>query len=355
MRKAALHSDGDAFAPAETEQSQGSDVLSALDAAADGEPLSRAELEAAFAMFGTLENAEHGEWADAPYRAEALFAADPANDAVAMRRLPALRTRGLHIDPKLPIQCIVVLDWIIIAAATEFAARWGAGIGLLRMHIGEALPFLVTALALKAGLWLTDAYRTGPATIRPENGLGGLTLGAFIGLLCANALAPNARDAGALSAVLPAASMVLAGTHAAFAVWMRAAHKKRVFAETIVLIGATEAAARFVARAAKSGDARIIAIADDRLARAPFRIGQTMVGGDVDALLAWEGLPHVDRIVIAVTPKAEARVRDMIGRLKTLPNRVDLLLDYDAKGVHGRGADHLAGAAGCPHLGTPTQ
>ncbi len=34
----------------------------------------------------------------------------------------------------------------------------------------------------------------------------------------------------------------------------------------------------------------------------------------------------------------------MITRLKTLPNRIDLLLDYDAKSVHGRGADHLVGA-----------
>ena len=344
MRKAALHSDDDVLALTETEESQDLDAVDEANAAADGELLSRAELEAAFTMFGSLETADNGEWADAPYRLDAPFALDPANDALAQRRMPALRGRGLHIDPKLPVQLIVVLDWVIIAAAAEFAARWGAGVGLPRMHIGDALSFVLSALALKTGLWLTDAYHTRPATIRPESGLGGLTLGAFIGLMFANVLAPNARDAGALSAVVPIAAMALAGMHAAFALWMRAAHKKGVFAETIVLIGATEAAARFVARAAKSGDARIIAIADDRLERAPFKIGKTMVGGDVDALLAWEGLPHVDRIVIAVSPKAEPRVRDMIARLKTLPNRVDLLLDYEAKGVHGRGADHLAGA-----------
>ena len=338
MRKAASKRENKRAALAETEESQELGLVIEAEDASDPAPLSRAELEAAFAMFGTLKTAEHGEWIGWPPSFE------PANDTAPERRMPALGGRGLHIDPKLPVQLIVVLDWIIIAAAAEFAARWGAGVSLSRMDIGHGLPFVLTALTLKAGVWLTDAYRTSPATIRPESGLGGLTLGAFVGLMCANALAPSARDAGALSAVLPAAGMVLAGMHAALALWMRAAHKKGVFAETIVLIGATEAAARFVARAARSGDARIIAIADDRLKRAPFRIGQTTVGGDVDALLAWEGLPHVDRIVIAVTPKAEARVRDMISRLKLLPNRVDLLLDYDAKGVQGRGADHLAGA-----------
>ena len=338
MRKAAAKRLKSNAARAETEESQGLGLLIETEDAFEAQPLTRAELEAAFTMFGTLEAPQHGEWAAWPPSLEA------ANDSAPERRMPELAGRGLHLDPKLAMQFIKVLDWVIIAAAAELAARWGAGASLVQMHIGAALPMVASALALKTGLWLTDVYRATPATVRADSALGGLTLGAFIGLLCANAIAPDARAAGALSAIIPAGALLLAGVHAALAVWLRAAHKKGVFAETIVLIGATDAAARFVARAARSRDARIIAIADDRLKRAPFRIGQTMVGGDVEALLAWEGLPHVDRIVIAVTPKAEARVRDMIARLKLLPNRVDLLLDYDAKGVHGPGADHVAGA-----------
>ncbi|MBS0384802.1 MAG: sugar transferase [Proteobacteria bacterium] len=346
MQHTALQGDDDDRAPVETEQSQRLDADSVPGLGVSGEPLSRTELEAAFAMFGTPETAKRGESAEAPYRAEGPFDCEPANDAAAeTRRMPALHARGLHIDPSAPIQFIKAVDWLVIAAAAEAAARWGAGASLAHMNIGDALPFVVSACALKAGLWLTDAYDADPGAVRADRALGGLTLGAFIAILCANALAPSARGAGALSAVLPVAAMALAGFHAALGVWTRAAHKNGVFAETIVLIGATAAAARFAARAAKSGDARVIAIADDRLQRAPFAIGTIAVGGDIDALLAWPGLPHVDRIVIAVTPNAEARVRDLIARLKTLPNQVDLLMDYEAKGVQGRGADRLAGAA----------
>ena len=344
MPHPALQRDNDVFALAETQESQGVDSVLAGDAVDAAEALSRAELEAAFAMFGTLEPIENGEWADARYRADSPSSLDAANDVAAERRLPDLARRGLHVDPRLPIQFIKALDWVVIAAAADFAARWGAGLGLVQMNIGPALAFIVTAAGLKAGLWLTDAYRMSPATIRAERGLGGLTLGAFIALLLANALAPSTRDAGALSAVAPVTAMLLAGIHAALAVWIRAAHKKGVFSETIVIVGATEAARRFVKRTTKSGDARIIAIADDRLQRAPRSLGETLVGGDVEALLAWEGLPHVDRIVIAVTPTAEARVRNIIARLKTLPNRVDLLIDYDVKGVQGRGVHRVGGA-----------
>jgi lipopolysaccharide/colanic/teichoic acid biosynthesis glycosyltransferase len=344
MPHAALQRDDDLLALIEIQESQGVDPDFADEAVDAAEAARRAELEAAFAMFGTLEPAEDGEWADAPYRANALLSLDAANDVNAPRRLPELRRRGLHVDPKLPIQFIKALDWVVIAAAADFAARWGTGLGLVQMNIGAALAFIVTAVALKAGLWLTDAYRTSPATIRAERGLGGLTLGAFIGLLLANALAASARDAGALSAVLPIAAMLLAGIHAALAVWIRTAHKKGVFSETIVIVGATEAAERFLKRTTKSGDARIVAIAEDRLERAPRALGDTLVGGGVEALLAWEGLPHVDRIVIAVTPKAEARVREIIARLKMLPNRVDLLIDYDVKGVQGRGVHRIGGA-----------
>jgi lipopolysaccharide/colanic/teichoic acid biosynthesis glycosyltransferase len=344
MPQAALHHDDDPSALVETQESQSvAPELWGADAEV-AEAARRAELETAFAMFGTLETTRDGEWADALYRTDAPSPLEAANDALAQRRLPDLSRRGLHIDPKLPIQAIKALDWVIIVAAADFAARWGTGLGLLDMNIAAAMAFAAIAVALKAGLWLTDAYCTTPATIRAERGLGGLTLGAFIGLLLANALAPSARDAGSLSAVLPLTAALLAGVHAALAAWIRAAQKKGVFSETIVVVGATEAAERFLKRTTKSGDARIIAIADDRLERAPHVLGETPVGGDIEALLAWEGLPHVDRIVIAVTPKAEARVRAIIARLKTLPNRVDLLIDYDVNGVQGRGVQRLGGA-----------
>jgi Undecaprenyl-phosphate glucose phosphotransferase len=184
--------------------------------------------------------------------------------------------------------------------------------------------------------------------------MGGLALGAIVGLLISNAFAPDARGAAALAATLPFAAMLLAGIHAALALWISAAHRAGVFAENIVLIGATDAAKRLAARAAKSGEARIVAVVDDRLTRSPSQVGDAPVIGGVEALLAWEGLPNVDRIVITVTQKAETRVRSMIERLRVTPNRIDLLLDFDTQAVRGRRVERFGGAAvacvsGRPH------
>lgn len=184
--------------------------------------------------------------------------------------------------------------------------------------------------------------------------MGGLALGAIAGVLIANAFAPDARGAAALAATLPFAAMLLAGVHAALAVWISAAHRRGLFAENIVLIGATDAAQRLVARAAKSGEARIVAVVDDRTRRSPAQVGAAPVIGTVDDLLAWDGLPNVDRIVITVTQKAEARVRSMIERLRVAPNRVDLLLDFETQAVRGRRVERFGGAAvacvsGRPH------
>ncbi|MCX7358582.1 MAG: exopolysaccharide biosynthesis polyprenyl glycosylphosphotransferase [Alphaproteobacteria bacterium] len=317
-----------------------------------------AELAAAFALFG-LPIDQPGDTdfpiatADLAYRAYEISPDAPANDWAAPR--PAAARRGLHVDPTLPVKILQATDWLIVAAAAQFAALWGTGAGLLDLSIGHAAAFIMSAGALKVGLWLTDFYRFSPARIRPERGMGGLALGAIVGVLISNAFAPDARGAAALAATLPFAAMLLAGIHAALALWISAAHRAGAFAENIVLIGATDAAQRLAARAAKSGEARIVAVVDDRLTRSPSQVGDAPVIGGVDALLAWEGLPNVDRIVITVTQKAETRVRSMIERLRVTPNRIDLLLDFETQAVRGgRRVERFGGAAvacvsGRPH------
>ena len=324
---------------------------------AEAEAARLAELAAAFALFGLpIDQPGDADFpiatADLAYRAYEIAPDAPANDSAAPK--PAAARRGMHVDPALPIKLLQATDWLIVAAAAQFAALWGTGAGLLDLSIGHAAAFIMSAGALKLGLWLTDYYRFSLARIRPERGMGGLALGAIVGVLISNAFAPDARGAAALAATLPFAAMLLAGIHAALAIWISAAHRAGVFAENIVLIGATDAAKRLAARAAKSGEARIVAVVDDRLARSPAQIGDAPVIGGVEALLAWEGLPNVDRIVITVTQKAEARVRAMIERLRVTPNRIELLLDFDTHAVRGRRVERFGGAAvacvsGRPH------
>lgn len=317
-----------------------------------------ADMAASFCVFGlriTLDEADaFGPSAEEAYEAAPEAPPAPANDVAPRFAFPDLSQRGLHLPAWAPTRLMQAVDWLVVVLVAELAALWGAGADLTSLSIGQASGFIFTALALKVGLWITDAYKVSPARMKAERTLGGLALGVIAGVLAAAVLAPDARGAAALSTLLPFAAMLLAGVHAALAIWTRAAHAKGAFAETIVLIGATDAAQRMAARAAKSGEARIVAVVDDRLARSPAVIGDAPIGGDIEALLAWEGLPHVDRIVITVSQKAEARVQTMIERLRVVPNRVDLLLDYQTQSVRGRGAERFGGAAvacvsGRPH------
>jgi polysaccharide biosynthesis protein PslA len=307
-----------------------------------------AEQAASFCLFGLQIALEENAWkpsADARYAPRPAEPPAPANDPAPRFCFPPPPRPSLHLPAALPARVIQALDWVLIFAAAEMAALWGAGAGLLSLGLGQAVGFVLTAMALKAGLWLTDSYRFTPASARADRSLGGVALGALLGIAGAALVAPDAQSTGALAAIIPLVAVLMAAIHGAFAVWTRAAHAKGVFAETVVLIGATDAAERLAARAAKTGEARIVAIVDDRLARCPHSIGDTPVSGDIDDLLAWEGLPHVDRIVITVTQKAETRVRAMIERLRKTPNRVDLLLDYQTHSIRGRGAERFYGAA----------
>jgi len=316
-----------------------------------------AELAGEFCLFGldiALDSKEF-EAADQAYRSEEEPQQAPANDAAPAPRFvfPALEHRGIHLSPALPMRTLVALDWLVILVTAELAALWGASAGLFTLSLGAAVSIFAATASLKIGLWLTDAYKVSPARMRAERSVGGLALGVILGLGVGAAFAPDARTAAALSATLPFAAMALAGIHAALAVWTRAAHRRGVFSETIVLVGATEAAERVAARVTKSGEARVIAVVEDRLQRSPTLVGEAPVGGNIDDLLAWGGLPHVDRIVITVTQKAETRVKDIIRRLRVIPNRVDILLDVDTLNVRGPGASRFAGAAAACVSGRP--
>jgi polysaccharide biosynthesis protein PslA len=316
-----------------------------------------AEIAASFALFGLrLDDLSEAAWrvepADAGYRVGQAAHVAPANDPG--HTFPPAKARAPRLSPEFPSRLLQGLDWMFVLVVAELAALWSTGGGLATLAIGQAAGFLAAALALKVGLWLTESYRQTLARARPERTIGGLALGVIGGILTSNFAAPDARAAAALAAILPVAAMVMAGVHAALSILVAAAHKRGAFSESIVIVGATEAAARFATRATRTGEANVLAIVDDRKGRAPASISGAPVAGGLSDLLAWDGLAYVDRIVVAVPPSAEARVRTVVKRLSALPNRVDLLIDIDAHSVRGRGAQRFAGAvvacvSGRPH------
>ncbi|MBL8538460.1 MAG: sugar transferase [Hyphomonadaceae bacterium] len=262
-----------------------------------------------------------------------------------IRKFPSTTRRGAHVPRRVAALVLPVLDWGLVFAAADLAARWGAGGSLLELPLALAAVFFACALALKAGLWLTESYVPKFAHFRPERSIGGLALGAIAGLTLSMLLAPDAQSAGALSAVLPFAALVMAGVHAATMLWLSAAHRQGVFSETCIVIGATEAAQRFVERAQRSGAVRVLALADDRVGRAPASVNGIPVAGSVRAMLDWDGLPVADRIVVALPAHATKRTRAVIETLKQTPHRIDLLLDFETEHMQGLGADTLNGVA----------
>lgn len=95
----------------------------------------------------------------------------------------------------------------------------------------------------------------------------------------------------------------------------------------IVVVGATEAADRLIAAVLKSREANVLGVFDDRLGRAPGDVRGVRVLGDTRAMLGHRIMPYVDRIVITVPPGARERVRQLMGRLRVLPNEIALLVE----------------------------
>ncbi len=106
--------------------------------------------------------------------------------------------------------------------------------------------------------------------------------------------------------------------------------RKGHLSDNVVIVGATHAAARIVSRNVQERELNIVGYFDDRAGRsAATLMGDTPFLGGVDDLLAWDGLPDIDRIVVTVTSTAQARVRELIDRIRNLPQEIILVLDLD--------------------------
>jgi polysaccharide biosynthesis protein PslA len=108
------------------------------------------------------------------------------------------------------------------------------------------------------------------------------------------------------------------------------------------VVGATGAAERLIAAALKSREVNILGVFDDRAARRPKDLRGVPVLGGSEALLGHRVLPYVDRIVITVPAKAGERVRQLVERLRVLPNEIVLLLDGADPASEAEAIDRIA-------------
>jgi polysaccharide biosynthesis protein PslA len=211
-----------------------------------------------------------------------------------------------------------VTDWALTVTAAILTIAPVGGGDWLAAPVSAAVHAAAAGIVFKAGLWACVAYRANVVVWRGA-------LGAVLGGLLA---AVVAWTLGLAPSWWLLAGVTSAGLHLAAARLRRYWSETGRFAERIVVVGATPVARDMIAHARHGNDLRVLGVFDDRLSRTPDLVEGAPVLGALDDLLVWDKLHDIDRIVIAVSAKAEARVRDLIARLAGLPQRVSLILDF---------------------------
>jgi polysaccharide biosynthesis protein PslA len=258
-------------------------------------------------------------------------------------------------------RAVEIVDIVGIALIAAIVLKNLTEDRVLASSLAATLPLGLGALALWWTLRENDLYNF-PARPNPFKRIwrtvGAVALAFPLGILAGGMVAFSAGRP-LMEGCFEAALVVLAGglgvivTHFVASVMVGAMSASGLFALNIVIVGATKAAEKIVSDAQASGDLNILGIFDDRLARAPSQIGGVDVIGDLTALMAWQHLPSVDRVIVTVSSAAQSRVKHLVEKLRAMPNKLVLAIDmqgFDADGTTiGRiGNQPVAYVSGAP-------
>ena len=242
-------------------------------------------------------------------------------------QFPPARTRISHILLRNSAKAMDAALVLLIAAAGLYASTQS----LMQASIAEALPFLTIAFAALIGTRACEAYhqtRSRPVShhiLRVASGTGLVLLVPIIGMMLV--LNHDQILVPIITAQITWLSMI--GFHAAYSLGIRAMVKTGQLSERVVIVGATPNATRLISRNSETRELNIVGVFDDRLERAPQDLSGIPILGRLDDLMSWERLPDIDRIIVTVTPDAKTRVQSLIERLRILPHRIVLLLDFE--------------------------
>lgn len=236
------------------------------------------------------------------------------------------------------------VDQAMAALTTVAVAALQAPQGVTAQPFGAVLPLVVVALA---GLWALGALKAYGFGSRETLTRHLLKVAGACALATLAGLATAALAAPGLVPALDVAGLLFAGL-AATHLWawssVRRWRRKGRLTPNIVVVGATDNAARLIDAALASGEVNVLGIFDDRSARSPAALNGVPVLGDTQALLEHKILPFIDRIVITVTASAQTRVRALIEQLSILPNAVTLFVDVEGQDTRAATLTRLADA-----------
>ena len=236
----------------------------------------------------------------------------------------------------------------LAVVAISLLCAWAAAPGvLIHTEVSRVLPFVLGAITVLGLMRSLGRYRfaRGQKAARHLGSVAAVVMAAAIVTLAAGWLL---RGAGAqVSAYLVWAGLVLITLNALHIGWSDIVGRWRTsgaLTPNIVLVGATRHAESLIREALKRRDLNVLGIFDDRMARSPRAIEGVPVLGTAADLLTHKMTPYVDRIVLAIDPRAEARVRELNATLRTLPHEVTLLVEPNDAAETRTALDRLAAA-----------
>lgn len=239
----------------------------------------------------------------------------------------------------------------------DMAALLTVSLAANKLGGADAALCAAGALAALAGLSMFKAYAFARREALSHHLLiviVALALGVAVAFLSLAPFTPLAVLAAGAEFWAGSAAIVLLGLHAA---WWAAVRRWRAtgrLTPNIVVVGATGAAERLIAASLKSREANILGVFDDRGARSPEALRGVPVLGDTNALLGHRIMPYVDRVVITVPARARDRVRQLIERLRVLPNEIALLLDGEDADAEADAISRIADVPLAHISGPPT-
>lgn len=257
-----------------------------------------------------------------------------------------LNARQRHAS-RLAAHYFRAFDTLAVVAVSLLCA-WAAAPGpLIHTEVSRVLPFALGAITVLGLMRALGRYRF----VRGQKTVWHLaTVAAMVLAGAAAAIATGSvlrGDAAQASAYLVWAGLVLITLNALHIGWSDMVGRWRAsgaLTPNIVLVGATRHAESLIREALKRRDLNVLGIFDDRLARSPRAIEGVPVLGTAADLLTHKMTPYVDRIVLAIDPRAEARVRELNATLRTLPHEVTLLVEPDGMAETQSALDRLAAA-----------
>ncbi len=238
-------------------------------------------------------------------------------------------------------------DVLAVTGVTLLCAWAAADAPLLQTPLSHALPFALGALTVLGLMRSLGRYRfvRGQKTTVHLASVAAITAcGAGVALLTSWASGGLTTQWSACLVWAGLTLIVLNALHTGFSDVVARWRASGALTPNIVLVGATRHAEALIREALKRRDLNVLGIFDDRLARSPRAIEGVPVLGTADDLLSHRMTPYVDRIVLAIDPRAEARVRELNGRLQTLPNEVTLLVEPKDESETRKALNRLAAA-----------